>query len=256
MSLRSKYARQVRETFGRGYHAAWLPDTPHEIGSYGRMEDDVFVSCGNIRELGVAFTVDVDRVPSALTINASRGVAVTSKLKGETNAGMPHVPQASAGLALEFKSEGSFAIAAEETYEDRIKDPGKLEEELRRVRSKGKWDSSYRVVTGVIRMPVATILISSSDDTKLEMSLEGTATPAVRELGKASVSANFRWESSSVMKFSPARNAMPILQLHRLKSGFLFFPPRLRTFAKASARDGGAKEEWSLALDDGEGSPA
>ncbi|MEB2310013.1 MAG: hypothetical protein OZ917_12055 [Candidatus Brocadiaceae bacterium] len=114
MSLKSKYARQVRWTFGSGYHAAWYPDTPHAIGDYGRMEDGVFVKYGTLRNLGVQYDIDNDTIPSALDINASQGVAITAKASGETNAKLPHIPEASAGLGIDFKSEGSFIISAAE----------------------------------------------------------------------------------------------------------------------------------------------
>ena len=250
MSLRSKYARQVRRTFGSGYHAAWFPDTSRTIGDYGRMDDDVFIAHGNISDLGVQYNIDLDTIPSALAINASEGVAITTKMKGVTNSALPHIPQASVGLGIEFKSEGTFAIMAEEVFEDRIVNPGGLEKQLKTLKDQGKWDPSFRIVTGILRMPVATILISQANNTKLELTLEGTLTPSIKELGKANVTANFCWESSAAMKYAPARNAVPIIQLHRLDPGFLFFPPRLRTFAMGRIEAPGTEEVWRLVIDD------
>ncbi|HNS19076.1 MAG TPA: hypothetical protein PKH24_01180 [Sedimentisphaerales bacterium] len=250
MSLRSKYAKQVRNTFGGGYHAAWYPDTPHAIGAYGRMDDDVFVSYGNVSELGVKYDINRDTIPSALEVSASNGVAIATKFKGETNAKLPHIPEASAGLGIEFKSEGSFIISAGEVYEDRIANPGALETQLRRLREQGQWDSSYRVVTGVLRMPVAKIIIAQASDTKLEISLEGTLTPSIKELGKVEVSASFHWESTATMKYNPARDAVPIIQLHRLVPGFLFWKPRLRVFGMERIAEPGAEEVWQLVPDD------
>ena len=103
MSLRSKYAKQVRRTFGSGYHAAWYPDTPHALGAYGRMVDDVFIARGNIRELGVAYSIEKDPIPSHLELNASEGVAITTKAEGVTNAELPHIPQAGE-LSIFFSS--------------------------------------------------------------------------------------------------------------------------------------------------------
>jgi hypothetical protein len=250
MSLRSKYARQVRRTFGKGYHAAWFPDTPHALGAYGRIEDDVFIAHGNISDLGVQYQIDKDTIPSALECNASKGVAITAKIKGKTNSDLPHIPEASVGLGIDFKGEGSFAFAAEAVFEDRIKNPGSLESQLIDLKDQGKWDSSFRIVTGLLRMPVATILISEHSNTKLELSLEGTLTPAIKELGKASVSANVLWESSTVMKYIPARNASPIIQMHKLDRRFPFFPPRLRTFSMERMEEPGSEEVWKLVLDD------
>jgi hypothetical protein len=249
MSLRSKYASQVRRTFGSGYHAAWLPDTPHKLGSYGRMEDDVFVSFGNIRELGVPYSIDEDKIPSSLEVNASKGVAITAKGAGEINPRLPHLPQATAGMGIEFNSEGGFTISAKEVFEDRIKDPGSLETHLKKLRAKGKWDSSFRIVTGVLRMPTAAVLIAQADNTKLELSLSGTATPAINELSNLDVATSFHWQSSAVMKYGPARNATPIIQLHRLTLGFLFSPPRMRTFSMETIKAPGGDQDWRLVLD-------
>jgi hypothetical protein len=251
MSLRSKYAKQVHSTLGSGYHAAWYPDTPHTVGTYGRMEDDVFMPYGNVVDLGVKYDIDPDITPSALQITASESVSITTKLQGETNANLPHIPQASVGLGIDFKSEGSFVITADEVYEDRIRYPGALESQLRQLQKEGKWDSSYRIVTGVLRMPVAMIIISQASNTKIELSIEGTLTPSIKELGKASVNASFQWESNVTMKFVPARNAVPIIQLHRLSPCFPFWPPRLRTFAMETAKEPGAEEVWQLVPDSG-----
>jgi len=249
MSLRSKYASQVKRTFGSGYHAAWYPDTPHKLGAYGRMEDDVFVSFGNIKDLGVPYSIDVDKIPSALEVSASKGVAITAKGKGEVNPNLPHIPQGAAGMGIQFNSEGGFTLAAKEVFEDRISNPGSLETHLKKLRAKGAWDSSFRIVTGVLRMPVATVLIAQSDNTKLELSFSGTATPSINELCNLDVSANFHWQSSAVMKYGPARDATPIIQLHRLTLGFLFSPPRLRTFSMETIKAPGGDQDWRLVLD-------
>jgi len=213
------------------------------------MEDDIFIARGNIRELGVGYNIDQDTIPSTLELNASKGVAITTKVKGVTNADLPHIPQASVGIGIQFKAEGSFLIAAEKVYEDRIKNPGALEKKLISLKDQGKWDSSLRIVTGVLRMPVATILISQASDTKLELSIDGTLTPSIKELGKVGITANFHFESTAVMKYAPARNAVPIIQLHRLTPDWIFFPPRLRTFGMERLEATGADEVWKLVLD-------
>jgi hypothetical protein len=251
MSLRSRYAREVLGTFGSGYHANWFPDTPCPLGTYGRIQDDVLIAYGNLRDIGVHYDIDTDTIPSALEINVSKNVSIAAKLQGSADASLPHIPAASVGLGMEFGSEGAFAIAAAEVYEDRITNPGTLEEQLIKAKDQGKWDSDYRIVTGVLRMPVATILISQADNTKVELSLDGTLIPSIKELGKASVSATFHWESSGLMKYAPARNAVPIIQLHRLALGFWpFQPPRLRTFSMETVQNPGAEESWQLVLDE------
>ena len=98
-------------------------------------------------------------------------------------------------------------------------------------------------------MPVATILISEADNTKVEMSLEGTLTPSIKELGKMGANANFHWESSGIMKYTPARDATPIIQLHKLTNGFWLWPPRLRVYGMERVEEPGSKEEWYLVPD-------
>lgn len=239
----------MHQALGSGYHAAWLPTTPHELGAYGRMEEDVLRVSGNLRDLGVHYEVDLDTIPDKLELSSCKGVAITTKAKGEINTGLPHIPEAAIGLGIEFQSEGSFIISSEEVFEDRIKNPGSLETQIRELRDQGKWDSCFRIVTGILRMPVATILISQSNNTKLELSFEGTLIPSVKELGNARVSTRFLWESSVMMKIAPARNAVPIIQLHKLVRGFQNYPPRLRTYGMAQIESPGAEETWSLVLD-------
>ncbi len=261
MSIQQKYARQVRHAFGQGYHAAWYPDRDLKIGDYGRMEGGVFNSRGNLSDFGIHIDLDVDESASKLEINLSKHVSISVKAAGETNAFLPSVPKAEAGIALEFEREGAFAIAAENVFEDRLRNYAALEAQLEELKDSGQWDSrDFYIVTGVLRMPVATIIIAQEKKTKVEISLEGTVTPAIPELGKASVTPSFLFESSATVKYAPARDATPIIQLHRFK-GTPFGPPRLRDFsrsadlggARTSASDPSAaqnEERWQLILAD------
>ena len=214
-SLAQLYAAEIRRHLG-GYHAAWLPDAALRLGDVGILQDGVFVRQGDLSHFGVEFAARPDSSPSRLDYTASDSVQVTFKASGETNAALPSLPVAQAGVGFAFQRAGEFALRAEEAFEPTIDDLFDLQRQLRVLLRRGDWQGDYLVVTGVVQTPVLTLLIAKSDGAKVELSVEGTLTPAVPALGKAGVTLGVAHQSGGVLRLDPGKDVTPVVRLHRM----------------------------------------
>ena len=214
-SLAQLYAAEIRRHLG-GYHAAWLPDTALRLGDVGVFQDGVFVRQGDLSHFGVEFAARPDSSPSRLDYTASNSVQVTFKASGETNAALPSIPVAQAGVGFSFAHAGEFALRAEQAFEPTIDDLFDLQRQLRALLKRGDWQGDYLVVTGVVQTPVLTLVIAKSDGAKVELSVEGTLTPAVPALGKAGIALGVVHQSGGVLRLDPGTDVTPFVRLHRM----------------------------------------
>lgn len=214
-SLAQLYATEIRRHLG-GYHATWLPDTSLRLGDVGILQDGVFVRQGDLSHFGIEFAARPDSTPSRLDYTASNNVQVTFKASGESNTALPGLPVAQAGVGFAFVRAGEFALRAEEAYEPTIDDLFDLQRQLRARLRRGDWQGNYLVVTGVVQTPVLTLIIAKSDGAKVELSVEGTLTPAVPALGKAGIGLGVVRQSGGVLKLDPGLDVTPFVRLHRM----------------------------------------
>lgn len=220
-SIADFYTKQVHKKLGT-YYGAWLPNESLKLGDYGVLDGDHFQRKGNIADFGITFTERPDNDPTPIDLVSESGVEFTLKFAGEANTGAPHIPDAKAGIAFHFRKSGAFIIVAERTFEPTIENIREVEDRVLELYERGEWHREWAVIVKMVTAPVATILISCSSESGIEIALDVDPTDGLVGLGKASLGFSVRWQSGDVMKMIGAANIAPLFQLAGIKSsGFL-----------------------------------
>jgi hypothetical protein len=210
----SQYASFVRQQFG-DYRPVWLPTTlvaPGDILSLG--QDGTFQHLGSLSSNQA--TKDVPLVaregtaPFQLEFIASKGCSITAKASGETNIQLPNIPQASAGFSISFAGAGDLTITATNATEAYIENLLEVESNLRELLSVHQWDPGLIVAAKVIQAESFTLFLSESDNSKVEVSLSGTLTPAVPEIGKVGVGIDVANSAGNVLSIGPLSGVTPL----------------------------------------------
>ena len=123
---------------------------------------------------------------------SSSGVRVTFKARGQASDAFESIGKASAGALVEFGRTGAAVVSAPSCIINKIVDIRSLERQLSHVES---WDRNYVIVTEVVMADTATILISNSDSSRIE--LRAQARGSLQGAGVAELSSGFRAVSSS-----------------------------------------------------------
>jgi hypothetical protein len=137
--------------------------------------------------------------------------------KGQLKPNAPHIPQADAGVLVDFSKKGAFVFSAPETYEPSIDDIATLQEEVLEAYKAGRWKSDWAVVVRVVNAKTATILISKSSQSKLEIAINGSFQGAQFSLGDLNLGLTLNHQSGDVLNIVGARNVTPLFQLVRIK---------------------------------------
>jgi hypothetical protein len=215
----------------RNYWAAWLPTTRYELGDIGEFNGTLFEKVGSLTELGIPFKVAQDTSPSPIDFVSESGVSVNIKAAGETNTAFASVPQGSAGVKIEFGSQGAFVVECPETYEQAMAEPMALEKEVISADRAEKWKHAWAVITRIVTAPSATILISNSSSAGLELSAKADLAAGVTDLGKADLGLSIKSQRGDILKSIGAKDVSPFFQVSMLKGSIV----RDRAFGPYSA---------------------
>lgn len=195
------------------YYGAWLPSTRYELGDVGLVKDNLFEKVTSLKNLGISFKESPASHSTKIEYVSESGVSRVIKAAGQLNPNLPNIPEGQAGIGIEFSKEGAFIIQAEESYEPFIEDLVKLEKDISQVYQEGNWKSRWVVITQLIRTPNATIMISNTSQSKIELSAEGDVTLQGISLGNTQAKFAVRSETGNVLKFIDAEHITPFFKL-------------------------------------------
>ena len=205
------------------YRTTWLPGSPINLGAVGLIEDGIFRPITTLDNLGMSFDEVIDTDKDTFNYTSSSGVSITFKAAGETNDKFSYVSDASAGAMIEFSRSGAVVLQLGDVAIHRIADQPKLYKELLRAVVLGdedKWQRNWVAITEVVQTGSGTIVISDSDNSKLELKASGSVAPA----SLVDVSGNFSVASESQIstKIIAKSGLSPLYRGVRIKKKFLW----------------------------------
>jgi hypothetical protein len=202
----------------RNYYAAWLPSEKLQLGDVGVLNGNVFSRITTLGSCGISFTTRPDPNSTPLDYVSESGVSIFLKAAGEVSTQLPNIPQAQAGVGVEFSKQGAFVFKAPVSHEPAIEDILKLEKDVVQQYQNGNWRTNWAIIVRLVETPTATIMVSNSSQSRAEFAVGGSATAGPVDLGNASLSFGLRAERGDVFKVVGGQNLTPIFQLAQLKT--------------------------------------
>jgi hypothetical protein len=221
------YSKGIKKKL-KNYWAAWLPTTKFELGDIGILNGHYFQKVSSLASLEIPFDTTADGSPSPIELVSTSGVSIKVKIAGETNEAFASVPKGSAGLKIDFGSEGAFVVQCPATFEPAISDPLKLQNKIIDLFEKGQWQADWVVIVRLVTAPSATILISNSTAAGLELSSTVEFSAGLADLGSAGLGLSLKSQTGDIFKMLGAQGVTPFFQVATLKRR-LFGAPRFTT---------------------------
>jgi hypothetical protein len=221
-SVYKLYAKDVYENLR--YRPTWLPGSPVELGAVGIIEEGIFRPITDLKTLDIPFEVKVDPDQDAIDFASKNGVSISFKAAGEVNGKFEAIAKADAGVLIEFSREGAVVLQLRDVLLNRIADQSALSRALLRSMAVGdeakQWQRNWAVVTEVARAGRATIVISSSGQSRLELKASGSTAPA--NLVDASSNLSVATESEISTKVIAESGLTPLYRGLRVSRGFFW----------------------------------
>ena len=215
------YAQDVYE--GLGYRPTWLPGTPVELGDIGEIKDGVFRYITNLNQIGIHFDTRTDSDRDAIDYASRDGVTMTFKAGGEVNQNFRAITEADAGLLIEFSRKGAVVMHLRNVSFNQIADQHTLADEMLRSMATAdesrQWQRNWVVITEVARAQYATIVISGSENSRIELRASGSVSPA--SLAEVSAAFSVATESGISARVIAESGLTPLYRGLRVKARLL-----------------------------------
>lgn len=229
MSTYKKYARELRDAFG--YWANWLPGTPLALGDVGLLKGNVFTRISNLQELGIAFDVQQDPTKSEIEYSSEGAISITTKASGTVAPQGSALGEVDAGITVKFSKENAVYIKANGTSSPSIIDQISLGKTLIEHYKQGKWDMNWVVVTEVMNAESATVLISSSSDSKIEVKAKGKVEAAKLDIADAGLGFELMFSKDLSTRII-TQALVPLFRAAKIKRKFwIVGPPIIKSMA-------------------------
>ncbi len=217
MSAGDVYVKGIYDRYS--HFATWLPNSPIMLGDVGILDGKYFKRATSLRELKIPFDVRSGAVPLEYSYSSQASVKVETGASGQVSAaGLP--PLADAGITVEFGGEGAFVFQAAHCVVDEIENRLELAERVIRLFKQGKWDTDWAVVSTVVKAGNATILVSKSSGSQLQLSA-AVDSSAIGSLADPKLGLKVRSERGEVLRFLAEPGITPMFNLSRIKRSLL-----------------------------------
>ena len=210
-----QYTNELYKKFG--YYATWMPGTPMELGTVGIMDSKVFVKKSHLRNFGIAFDIEEDPSKDDLDYTSDSGVTFTPKVSGTVPAAGSVLTQADAGFTVEFSREKALLFKVKGAQYVSIRDQEKLGREIGKLKEEGKWKKEYVVIVELARADSATILISGSANSKIELKANANIGATKLDIADASLQLGIAIARSMSTKIIAEQGLTPLFRIRRTR---------------------------------------
>jgi len=208
------YAKELHHA--TSYVAAWLPNINVKLGDVGQLKGELFSVESTLKKLGISFKVRKGEEPTDFDYQSK--ISMKVKAAGEVVA-KTTLPQAKAGVSIEFGKEGAFLFQAPGCMVDQIEDKAAVGNRVRELLEKKKWQPDWVVVDTLVKADCATILVSNSRNAALDLTAETAVTAANLANLKAGLSVNY--QRGEVFRFIASEGLTPLFMLSGLKQSII-----------------------------------
>lgn len=215
MKTSKKYTRELKRQFG--YFATWLPGTPLELGDIGIMKGNVFTKISNLSDFDLDFEIEVDTTKADIEHSSKGSVSISTKASGTVAPQGSSLTQADAGITVEFSKENSILFKANGTVSPSIKDQVLLGNQIINLYVGGTWDKNWVVITEIVKAESATVLISSSSSSKIELKAQGDIGSAQIDIADANLGFELKFSKDLSTKVIAEESLTPLFKASKIR---------------------------------------
>ena len=221
-SAQRQYTDEMKKKFG--YYATWNPGVPLDLGDIGTFKDNVFTRLSNLKEIGIEFEIRPDETKTPLEHNSQGSVSVTTKLSGTAAPQGSVLTNLDAGIIVEFSKENSTMFKSNNTSTSTIKDGIKLGNQVLALYRAGKWNKNWAIVTELVEAENATIIISNTSNSKIELKANANIDAPTFDIADAEFKFSTQFSRGLETKIISAEGLTPLFKIMGLKTR-IFLPP-------------------------------
>ena len=217
-----RYTNEMKDHFG--YYAAWQPGLPLQLGDVGILSGNIFTKISSLENFNLQFKIREDLTSNDLEYSSKGSVAITSKLSGTVSPEGSKLAQGDVGFILDFSSENAVYFKADGATSDLIDDTITIGNSVLDLYSKGSWNKNWVVITELVKAASATVVISSTSNSSLELKATANVQTADIDIADAQFGFKAAYSKGIDTKIIAQSNLTPLFKLQGIKTRIFSSP--------------------------------
>jgi ABC-type transport system substrate-binding protein len=202
-----------------GYRANWFPDAKITVGSLGKLEDGIFTPYATLESQGIPVRVTESASNLSFDYSSKNGVSIDVGGGADINGGP--VTDGKLTISIKFGSDDAVVFQTTGFTSKRIDNLLEIEEAILDKYRKKTWKEEWVVVTEVLHTDAATIILSHSKNSSVELSGNANAQVASYQLANTQLGLKFVKETGKITKLIGSTNIAPLYKVMGIKDPFI-----------------------------------
>lgn len=211
-----QYSNEMFKKFG--YLATWTPGVQLELGDVGVIKDRLFTRITTLKNLGISFQVRPDTSKEAQKHSSSGSVSITFKAAGKIPQAGSVLTEAEAGFSIEFKKSKSTVYEALGCVAPSIDDQVAIGKKILELAAQGEWNKDWAVITELVVADSATVLISNSSSSKIELTASGNVVAGTVSLADVNAGLQIAFSKDMQTVLVSQAGLTPLFKARAIKS--------------------------------------
>lgn len=198
-----------------GYRATWEPNCPLYLGAIVTLEQGIFAIQSDLKKEGIIMQELLDTSDGMLDYTSEQSVKIGTKLAGQMPIAGSVLSAADAGFSIDFSSERAIVFQAEKTRTHQISNLAEIEQEVvQRVNGNArKWHKDWLIVTQLMVAETATIIVSYSRNSKIELKASADVGVGQFKLTNSTLGLSVANEQGSHLKVLAQQGISPLYRV-------------------------------------------
>jgi hypothetical protein len=211
------------------YRATWDPGRKLTIGQVGKLDDaGVFNVFTSLEAVGIPMQVDIDTTSGEVDYTSSNSVTISTKLAGKAPVAGSVLTDTEVGFSFDFKSDKAVVFKASGLKTNHITNLADIQTAILAKYADGTWPKDYLIITELVSADAATIIISNSANSKLDLKASAAVGAGSVKLTDASLGLTVAHEQGSIYKYITQGGLTPLYRLMGVRKP-LFSDPIIDT---------------------------
>lgn len=211
-----QYSKEMFNKFG--YLATWTPGVQLALGDVGVMKDRLFTRITTLANLQIPFEERPDPSKEAQKHSSSGSVSITFKAAGKAPQAGSVLSEAEAGFSIDFKKSKATVYEAAGCVSPSISDQVSVGKRIQKLYEQGEWNKDWAVITELVIADSATVLVSNSSSSKIELSASGKVTAGTVSLADVNAGLQVAFSRDMQTVLISQAGLTPLFKARALKS--------------------------------------
>jgi hypothetical protein len=210
------------------YRGAWFPDDLMQPGAIGTLDKGVFTAISTLEEQGIEARFEENQSDLSLDLSSGDGLAVHSNLSTSLPAGAQAGVDGKISVTIEATADRGILFQSAGFTKVRVANLGAVTNAVLPKYSQGTWQKEWLILTEILKTPCATIIISTSRNSSMQLEGSGEAKLGDLQLADSRLGLGITGKKGDIIGFAGRKNMTPLYKVMGVQDPF-WGNPSLKT---------------------------